>query len=333
MESWGDNEDIEMVQVEPVSGLDYDGELVVMADAEFSDKNPFNVVVVDRVSGRVFETNDAVCELLRRHHDIRTPPASGRHSVAKRELLEMRAAASFSRVNRDLDEDVIDLLLEGKIRVASLIDSDGGDMDVLRNYQRALEYLTVNGGKSEAFVVGHSGSAAFELMASSQNIYLMLKTALLWHFSDIHGERRSAVQDLKHARQIPRDKEKELMELFDFLSRSDGFNSVVRGRYLAEITHGGNPEGELGFSGGELLAMGLVRQAYMRIGNMRRCFENRYYACESSRVREFWGLSTLLVREAGDFDEWDSFNFEERRKEMRKKVGHIWPVTPPNKVS
>lgn len=289
----------------------FDAEVAVTIDREFSELTPFQIVVAagDR---ELVSTDPVIFDLLEKYELLSRDPTQTRLSPRDLERLMHQANELYGMAEFYLGAEVLEVLLDGRVKVALLIDSDGGDMDVHNRLDRSVAYWRKGGGESQAFVYGHAHSAGFDTLMKADARYVLDKSSLIWHFSDSDGERRQSIEGLRQMSKIFRRNQQELAELRAFFELSPDFNEQIWTRMVTEIVALNNPDGDLFFSGKELQQMQLAR-SFKRLKSLFAKFRSEFYLADSLAVRDFWILSEVLDAQVRNNSDWQSLDFENMR--------------------
>jgi hypothetical protein len=294
----------------------FDAEMIVVADGEFREDASFPVVVTDCKSGETVTADLTACALMGRYAELKNPCLL-RLSGEEIDRVQGEAIDCHAQAAEILNEDLLDIILNGRVKMAFLIDSDGGDGVVLEEYQRAADYVNYNGGLSQSYIFGHAFSAGFELMTKSREIYAMDRSHLGWHFSELSGERRRVVQSLRQAEPLPREKSRQLDDLFKFLGKSPYFSREMKDCFMAQIVEPDNHEGELEFTGQELYDLKIIHATFARLRAMKAFFDLQYMSASGPLVKDFWGQSLETFRQIRHRRDWRDIDFEEKRAALK----------------
>jgi len=300
---------------------DFDAEMVVTVDHEFRDDQPFEVVISNEDTIRI--TGMAPFEMLQDQAKLRDPRMI-RVSGYIADLMHRRAVDSYIANQYLLGDKLTQILLEGRVKIGLLIDSDGGDMEILKLISTGLTEMKERGGESQAFVVGHAASAGMELFMSADDRYVLDRSCLMWHFSDCNGERRKSVEILrKGGRPLPSPKQGELQELWTFFESSPCYTSKIWKEVLQNIIADDNPDGEIAFSGQQLAELQLVNKSFRRLRSLAAKFNGEFSLARSIAVKDFWILSDVINLETGKVQDWGAVDFEKMRRDKKKELPYL----------
>lgn len=247
----------------------YDGELLVRAQGDFDRWRPFPAQM--KVNGGAVRTVPnalMLCAPLAgrvRLHDLRRDGASSR-LIGKEERRQKTMLNSLRAV---LGAEILEVLLEGRLRVGFVIDSQGGDTSMLETYQDAIDDLSGRGGLCEAYVCGDAFSAAFDLMAVMDRSYALQDSTLMWHKS-INLEERRVLEE---------ESEIDLRELDDYLARGvEPERSALRTKVSEALNDPQNVDGRVFFDAEELWTAGCLQDVFLDREAMSRYFSTNYRA-------------------------------------------------------
>lgn len=294
--------------------LDY--ELTLVVDKEFTDNSGF------RADLRFSDQPERVWSSTKAHKLLSyLSLLGGGNSVPIGKKGEAYLAAKQIFENK-----LLSTILEGRGRIALLIDSDGGSVDTEKYYKRALKTLKIaRGTKVDAFILGHACSAAFSLMCMADDVSVLPDSVLMWHFSDDGNTRRSnLVSQLSGQQFLKKSFKKELAELINFSKRSKYLRYLPREQVINDLViNAGNPDGEVYFRGDDAFEQELVDACYTDPIMMGRYYADRYLGMASTTVSDFWVLSKVIADQAGDRKNWPNFNFEEARVATRSSLNDV----------
>lgn len=299
----------------------FDAELVVLVDKEFSPKDTFDSVVADRNTGRTQMVDDLPIRMLSGHSKLspRRRVGMGSREISK---LNLEMAEIRDQVRHWVGQQVLESLLEGPVKMAFLIDSEGGDIEVQNECLRAAEFVAQNGGEVSGYVTGSAQSAAFSVMAAAEKIHVLAKSSLLWHFSSTNDgvERARTVRELRSGVRLSKRNSRELEELFVLLRRSPYFSPKTKDHFLQVIKDPANEEGEVTMNGEELATLGIADYFYDGVKRMAKWFHEDFVAMDNQFVRDFWILSDLIIKGLPEDSDWQKFGFEKARGDLKKSL-------------
>lgn len=302
----------------------FDAEVVTIVDREFDSRDPFLSIMGDRKSGELIDFDEEIWILLNLEGKLKRESwlkkASGKRYAGKRKYYQF-LADKFNSCLKNLSEkiptELLEVIMEGRLKIAFLIDSDGGDMVLCERYCDVLKSL---GGRSlsQVFITSHASSAAFELMTFAKESFMLNKSYLLWHFSDsCYSRREDKVKKLKSKKEIPEQVQREIEEMQNYFSRSGKFDQKYLDYLMELVTFEGNPQGDLIFCGDQMAELGLAK-AYKSIESMQQRFNAEYMTRIDPEIVEFWELSKEVIEEMGD-DSWGDHQVEEIREKLKNK--------------
>jgi hypothetical protein len=249
--------------------LSFDGELLVRAKGDFDRWRPFPAEIKAN-GGAVRTVPNALmlCAPLAgrvRLHDLRRDGASSR-LIGKEKRQQKTLINSLRAV---LGREILEVLLEGRLRVGFVIDSQGGDTSMLEIYQDAVDDLSERGGLCEAYVCGDAFSAAFDLMAVMDKSYALEDSILMWHKSI----------DLEAKRVLEEESEVDLRELDDYLARGlEPQRSALRAKVSEALNDPQNVDGRVFFDPDELWRAGSLNEVFSDREAMSKYFSTNYRA-------------------------------------------------------
>lgn len=291
-----------------------DAELAVVADAEFKGTHLHRTSILDRddqsrhFGRRITEALIKYVALLRR----------GKEEDAD-QLLYLG-----KKLQRNLGKRVFETLIEGRLKIALLIDSDGGDIRHLKYFEDALGFWKDRGNDStkvEAYVFGHAMSAGFFLMCEAENIAVLPRTELLWHFSGHSvGQRKSLVKSYKQNLAFPKQNLIELQGLVKFLRKNSIYaqeDFAIR-KAREKILEDTTGQGDVSMLGAHCFKAEMVNEMYGDVISMARHFNARYRIALDPKVEEFWVLSAMAEDDVSSMESWRFINFEKMRAHKKK---------------
>lgn len=295
----------------------FDTELVVLVDKEFAANDTFDTVIADRNSGRTCMTDDLPLRLLSGHSKL-SPRRRVGMRYAEISRLNCEVAEIRAQLARLIDRPILEALLESPVKMAFLIDSEGGDIEVQNSCLRAAEYVNQRSGEVTSLVTGSAQSAAFSVMAIAENIHVLTNSALLWHFSSTNEgvERARTVNELREGVRLSKRNSRELEELFVLLRRSPFFSNELRDQFLGMIKNPNNKEGQVTFTGQNLTNLLIADFCYDDVRRMAKWFDNQYVAMDNAFIMDFWVLSDLITRNIPAGESWHDISFERAREDL-----------------
>jgi hypothetical protein len=299
----------------------FDAEVVTIVDREFNYDAPFLSIMGDRKSGEFLDLDQNVWHLWREQSEIKRQRwlknAKGKNYAGRRlqyHNLVKEYNKNYSILSGKVKRDVLEIIMEGRLKLAFLIDSDGGDMALCNMYRNALKALDSR-SHSEAYITCHAASASFELMTAVNQPVMAKKSYLFWHFSGTSDSRRQDVEKLKTQADVPENIKIEMDELLDYFYRSRKVDKEFLDTTLRMLTDEDNPEGDLIFCGTEIAELELAK-AYPTVEAMQRRFNGHYMTRIDPYIKEFWDISLAIVEEMED-KFWGHFDVEGMRDRMR----------------
>jgi hypothetical protein len=161
----------------------FDGEMVVIADGEFKFERQFHSMLQSRITGEVGIVDSMLPIRAIEKREILKRMEAGKNQDNLEETREK--SRGFNRQLKSVvGKEMTEIIIEGRLKIAFLIDSNGGDVIVFDIYNEALRSIEDRGGLSQSFVTGTAASAAFYLMTATREAYVLNKTSLIWHHSD-----------------------------------------------------------------------------------------------------------------------------------------------------
>jgi hypothetical protein len=300
----------------------FDAELVTIVDKKFEYEEPFVTLVADRQTGAVAKVDLDLWEVLDLQRRLENAEEMRKEEVPK-SAVEIRRKLSVELNERldylalKIERNLLEVIMDGRLKIAFLIDSDGGSMHVCNLYRSVLER---EGQRlmSEAYVSCHGVSAGFELMTAVDKACMLRKSHLLWHFSDSDDFRREdKVKKLKESKVMPRQVVEELGGLINYFSRSKNVDQEYLDSLMRLVTMKDNPQGDLWFSGAEMAELELA-QVHQDIESLQTKFNTAYKLSGDFRIKEFWDISAQNIEEMGG-EYWGDFFVEMMRN--RKRAG------------
>lgn len=302
-----------------MSNLDHqipDYEITLLVDKEFDANSGF------RADLRLCDEPERSWTTAKSRVMLDYLAVQGNKSIAPGKIGEAYLSAKSIFGNKALST-----IAEGRGRIALLIDSDGGSVDVERYYKRMLKTLTNANARTEvdAFVLGHACSAGFGLMCVANGISVLSNSILMWHFSDDGNNRRpKIVSRLEKNMVLRRGYRKELDDLIRFLRRSRYIRYENKEKLVKDfILDSKDPEGEVYFRGDYAYEQELVDASYVDPIKMGRDYASRYLGMINQSVSDFWVISKLTASEAGDRLNWRNFDFEKARVRARGELNDM----------
>lgn len=299
----------------------FDAEVVTIVDREFESDKPFLTTVASRATSTYADFDDNVWQfwnLQRKVADQAWLKKAKGKKYAGRKGSYQEIVRKYNNYEKTLKEkhtnEIMEVLMEGRLKIAFLIDSDGGSTELLGLYTDALKALDQR-SHSQAYVTGHASSAALDLTMKSNQALMLDKSHLFWHFSGEPQTRRESVEKLKKNLEMPRREHGEILELREYFDRSKHIDDKYFDYLLEVIQREENPEGELIFCGRELAELNLVR-SYKDIQSLRRRFNSEYMARIDEPIKEFWNISEKIIEEIGD-GIWEDFFTEAMRADWK----------------
>lgn len=291
-----------------------DYELTLVVDKEFTAKSAF------RADLRFCEDPDRRWTTSKINRMLDYLSIQANTSMPPEKIGEAYLAAKTLFGNKALAT-----IVEGRGRVALLLDSDGGNVDAEKYYKRVLKTLTAGSNTEiDAFVLGHACSAAFGLLALADDISVLPQSVMMWHFSDDGNNRRQeTVSRLEKNQSLRRDYRKELDDLVRFLRRNkylryDSKEKLVRDYVLDSK----DPEGEVYFSGEQAYVQEMVDACYDDPISMAKYYQQRYLGITNPSVMDFWVLSKVITGAIPGDTEWRYVDFEQARVEARANLNY-----------
>lgn len=247
--------------------LPFDGELLVKAKGNFDRGRPFPAQIAI-AAGEMRRVPNALMLFA---------PLAGRVRLndlhrdnAPKDLIRKKERQQKTLLNTlvpVLGREVMELLLEGRLRVGFVIDSWGGDTSMLEIFQDAVDELSERGGLCEAYVNGDAFSAAFDLMAVMDKSYALPDSRLMWHKSI----------DLEDRRVLEEESEIDLRELDDYLARGvEPGRSALRDKVRNALADPANPDGRVFFEPDELWRAGCLDEVFVDREAMSSYFSSNY---------------------------------------------------------
>jgi hypothetical protein len=259
----------------------FDGEIVVVTDDQFTVQHRFPLLA--------FSYHDAEMAVLSslsvaRSLSLRAELEDIRRGKAE---YDCRQTISLQQKSRYLDRslsvsptrEIMQTIWEGRMRVAFLINSPGGDVEPLDVYRDMLDYLQRKGGTSSAYATDLAGSAAFDLLGDVDHACVLDRSILAWHRT-LDMETDEVVQATKNL---------DLIQLGDVLNRARGLERRRLFRKVKKaLADKDNPDGLVVFSGKELVQAGCLTESFAQVEDLRKHFSQRFWGASNDRVRQFW---------------------------------------------
>ncbi|MCC6643786.1 ATP-dependent Clp protease proteolytic subunit [Candidatus Peregrinibacteria bacterium] len=228
------------------------------------------------------------------------------------------------KLQRVWGKRVLETMLEGRLKIALLIDSDGGVMSHLDYFNDALAYWKDGvDTKVEAYVFGHAMSAGFSLMCEADQIAVLPRSEMMWHFSsNSTNQRRKLVNSFRKNLPLPDSNLMEVEKLRRFLYRNSVYKYAdfakrkVREGILADSTG----RGEIGFVGANCFKAELANEMFDDVVSMARHFNSRYRIAVDKKVTEFWVLSAINESSVDSLESWRYVNFEKMRADRKRRI-------------
>ncbi len=189
------------------------------------------------------------------------------------------AMARLSRL-RQKDRKLFEIICEGRLKIAFLIDCDGGDAFLMDMFRDSVDEVARRGGKSYAYVQ-NAQSSAMDVMMTTDVPLVKDDSMLMWHHAT----------DTDSGRVIL-DKDEVLADIEDlmlFLNRGKGFkkDQLVRRAKIA-LADPSNIRSTVFFSGEELKDAGCAKQSFEDLDEMRQHFAENFRSCSFEPVEDFW---------------------------------------------
>jgi len=88
-----------------------------------------------------------------------------------------------SKIEAKWDLDIAQILLENRVRLSFLIDSQGGRTFQRDRYIDLINFIKVRGGKVDAYASKNAKSAAADIFLEADNRFCLYYSAFMWHCS------------------------------------------------------------------------------------------------------------------------------------------------------
>ena len=267
-----------------VERMDFDGEIVVVVDDEYWMDHSLSAVVTSRKSGksRDFSAKAVTHTLAARLEvaDLKKANADSRR-IARAVSLANYLESSLKDCT---DPELIELIMEGRLQVAFLLNSGGGDGQLGDIFMDMMDDVTNRDGENQAYATSQAHSAVFDNMAYADRAFLLDDSILGWHLT----------RDADSGEVIQQATEKDLDELLRFIERAE---APYRQHFLHRIDRSlhdpANPDGKVLFYGCELALAGCVERGFDTVRDMQRFFGTRFWSAENPKVRQFWEDSVV----------------------------------------
>lgn len=151
-------------------------------------------------------------------------------------------------LRRRYGKEVVDIIMEGRLKMSLLIDTDGGTAMFANHLIGAIQTVLSKRGDVEAYVPRKACSAGSLIFAASQKRYVSPYALFMWHLGSLSDETDNDYAS-SDERRICLEMEMEEMDEF---FRTTATGSTIMARYKEVKDDTGNPLNEVWFTGEEL---------------------------------------------------------------------------------
>jgi hypothetical protein len=198
-------------------------------------------------------------------------------------LYERQLAARTKR-------ELLEIILHGRLQVAFLLNSCGGDGDVLHLYKDMIDEIADRGGETHSYVTRVAGSAAFDVMAVSDQAFALDISRLAWHLT-VDVETDEVVEDC-----AVDDK----ASLLEFLRKGNGpARDAMLVRANAALDDEENEDSYVSFVGEQAARAKCIRGSFEDVGQMRKFFSSQFWSASHQLVQKFWQDSIKQIDDDG----------------------------------
>jgi hypothetical protein len=258
----------------------FDGEMVIIADRELSPETPLLVTAINTHSGEKLAVGPVVLELLANVEDAKALRESGIKDEQDRRLFRHKVDAANACLealeeNGYFSRKVLEVLMEGRIKIGLWIDSLGGEVAQEDKVNWALDYLDRQGAEVHSYVGVKAVSAAFDMAFLADQVNALNKSVFMWHFSDSPIETRAAkARAIRQKLYLSADAKEELADLEAILNKANAQerNSLIR-EVRRQICLPLNTEGSVFLEGDYLAGKGLVTRCFRHVGSLVEQFK------------------------------------------------------------
>lgn len=257
----------------------FDGEIVVLVDDEYWMDDSLSAVVTSRESGKskIFSAK-ALASTLSARLDVNDLKRDGADTLQVKQAV--RIANYLERALRvGTDPELMGLIMEGRLQVAYLLNSPGGDNQLGETFLDMMDDVVKRRGENQAYITSTACSAAFDNMAYADKTYLLEESILGWHLTT-DADIGDVVEEARY---------KDVDELLHFIHRA---KEPYRTQFLARIDEAlRDPHADAAkmyFYGVELALAGCVDFGFEELSDMRNYFGAQFWAAELPQVQQFW---------------------------------------------
>jgi ATP-dependent protease ClpP protease subunit len=258
---------------------DYDGEMIVVAAKNFSVDRSFPVVVGDsKGDNTAFLPSLFVGKTLW----SRVEAADAQKKGLDQETIDYWsgwAEKMEKKLKQQVNPELAKIILEGKLKLAFLLNSSGGDREAMEIYRDMIDHVAERGGRIEAYVTQGAASAAFDVAGEADKLFALEESLFAWHrtLSATTGKLVTALTTL------------DIAELRDFIKKA---KSPWREEFIKRgeraLRNPRNPDGMMVFEGQELAEAGVVEKCFTDIEGMRTYFGRKYRNALHPQIWNFW---------------------------------------------
>lgn len=103
-------------------------------------------------------------------------------------FFDAKLAEQIGIVEARYGREVVDILLEGKLRTSLLINSLGGSGFCMRGYLEIIDFIRARGGEVSAYISEDAASAAANILLEADKRYSLRRSEFLWHYGGINED-------------------------------------------------------------------------------------------------------------------------------------------------
>lgn len=247
----------------------FDGEMLIIADRDIAPITPLLTTVVDNRTGQKGAYGPVILEMLALIEEAKTlrkleDPTLEEKRLAVKKVLQANACLDILRQERQIRKELLETLLEGRVKVGLWIDSIGGDVAQEDKVNWALDYLDGQGARVNSYVGIKAVSAAFDMAFLGDKLSVLDKSVFMWHFSETADySRAKKTAELRGEHEMSEEVHEEFADLLSILDRTTPENKErAITEILRQINDPRNSQGAVYLDGYFLNQMGLAHQIF-----------------------------------------------------------------------
>lgn len=292
----------------------FDGEMLIIADRDIAPMTPLLTTVVDTKSGQKGIYGPTVLEMLALIEEAKTlrkleDPTIEEQKLAVKKVIQANACLDILRQERQIRKELLETLMEGKMKVGLWIDSIGGDVRQEDKVNWALDYLDGQGAAVNSYVGIKAVSAAFDMAFLGDKLSALDKSVFMWHFSETRDySRAEKTRELRGLSPMSEETQEEFADLLEILDKTTPENKErAIAEILRQINDPRNSHGAVYLDGYFLNQLGLAHQTFERMEDLVAELRTDFPAHKDLLVTQFTtAVAEKVFRQIEQLPSWRS---------------------------